>query len=85
MIIKTVTRSFSKTIQERDYEPVNIFASYTAELEKGDNAQEVSENLYKGVVDAVGVSVAEKMWEKYTNPQKTVRRMVKANLEDKAF
>lgn len=80
MIIKEIARSFSKTLQEKDYEPVNVFASYKAELSETDNPEEVSKELYEKAVNDVGLAISEKMWEKFTNPQKVVRENVKKNM-----
>jgi hypothetical protein len=80
-----IARSFSKTIQESAYEPVNVFASYKAEVEEGESISEVSDRLYQMAVDDVGMAISDKLWEKWTNPQKFVRKMVKENNKSVPF
>lgn len=82
MKIIEIARSFSKTIQEKQFEPINIFASYKAELDENDDIEKVSKELYEKAVNDVGLAISEKMWEKWTNPQKAVRKQVKEETEE---
>lgn len=45
MKILTITRSYSRTVQIKQYEPANYFASFTAELDEKDKVEEVSVKL----------------------------------------
>jgi hypothetical protein len=41
--IKEIARSFSKTFQEKQFEPFQVFASYKGELEGNETPEEVRE------------------------------------------
>lgn len=84
MRITEITRSISKTIQEKDYEPVNVFASAKAEVDATDDIKTVSQALAEFVQDQVGVTLSNKDYEKWTNPQAFLRRKQKEK-EEKAF
>jgi len=77
MKITEITRSFSKTIQEKQFEPINVFASYKAEVSEKDDLEKVSQELYEKAVNDVGVAISEAMWERWTNPQKAVKKLTK--------
>ena len=75
MKIIEISRSFSKKVQEKQYEPYEVFASYKAEVtekEAGDVAM-LSNKLFKLAVDDVGVALRERYFEKWTNPAKAVK------------
>ena len=77
MKIIEIARSFSKTIQEKQFEPINIFASYKAEVSEGEDVEKMSKILFKKAVDDVGIAMTEKPWEMWTNPPKAARRITK--------
>lgn len=65
-----VARSFSKTMQVKQYEPINAFASYKAVLKPGTTQKEVeaiSSALYKMAVRAVERDILNTA-EKHTAP-----------------
>ena len=65
-----VSRSYSKRVQEAQYEPVEYFSSYTAIVKPGATEEEIkliSEDLAERVED----EVMEKI-----NPSKTISRRV---------
>lgn len=80
MKILEITRSFSKTIQERPFEPISIFASYKAEVDEKDDIKKVSAELYKNAMNDVGEDISKKAYEIWTNPQKVVRADVKESM-----
>lgn len=45
-MIKEISRSFSKTIQLHEYEPIQSFCSITAECDEK-NVKEISDSIYK--------------------------------------
>jgi predicted AAA+ superfamily ATPase len=81
MKITEITRSFSKTIQEKQFEPISIFASYKAEVDEKDDIKEVSAELYKNAMNDVGIEISKKSYEIWTNPQKVVRANVKEDMK----
>ena len=80
MKIIEIARSFSKTIQEKQFEPINIFASYKAEVSENEDVEKVSKILFKKAVDDVGIAMTEKPWEMWTNPPKAARRVGKGDV-----
>jgi hypothetical protein len=85
MKITEITRSFSKTIQEKQFEPISFFASYKAEVDENDDLKKVSAELYENAIDDVGIAIDKKLYERWTNPQKVVREKVKEDLKDLPF
>ena len=82
--ITEISRSFSKTIQERQYEPISIFSSYKGELDGSETPEQIkefSESLYILAMNDVGLAYSEKEYQRWTNPQKVVRTVVKATIK----
>ena len=76
-----VSRSFSRKIQLNQFEPIELFCSYKATLDEGDDLEKVSHELYRRAMNDVFVEIEEKKWETWTNPQKVAREMTKAGIE----
>lgn len=77
MKIIEISRSFSKKIQEAQFEPFEVFASYKAEVGETENLPEMSNKLFKMAVDDVGLALSDKYFEKWTNPQRASRQIKK--------
>lgn len=71
--IKEISRSFSKTFQEAQFEPFNVFASYKGELEGDETAEEVvqaSDYLYELAQEDV-----RRITDMWTNRREANKRM----------
>jgi hypothetical protein len=79
MKIIEVSRSFSAKIQIKQFEPIETFASYKAEVDEKDDLQKVSNDLYERAMNDVGMTISDAKWNKWLNPQKEVRKIVKSN------
>ena len=60
-----ITRSFSRKVQQSQYEPIEMFASVKANVAKDADLNTISEQLQAWAVDQV-----EKDLEKYNQPKK---------------
>jgi hypothetical protein len=85
MKIIEISRSFSRKIQLNQFEPIELFCSYKAEVDENDDLAKISHELYTKAMNDVFVEIAEKGWEIWTNPQKVVRQNVKEKLNTKPF
>lgn len=78
MKITEITRSFSKTFQEKDYEPFNVFCSVKAELGEGDDPAKVSDALHE-----MAQADVRRITDMWTNKRAAMKRVREDN--EKAF
>lgn len=74
MKITEITRSFSKTLQEKQFEPINIFASYKGELDGTETPEEIekfSEELFQ-----LAKATVQKHQTAFENPKKYIKEVI---------
>jgi len=65
MKIIEISRSFSAKKQLAQYEPIEIFSSYKAEVDEKDDIEKVSHELYKRAMDDVGRDLSDALYDKW--------------------
>ena len=76
MKITEITYSIGRTIQIKQYEPINFHASAKAEVAENEDLDKSYAELKKIVTAQIGKEIA--MWE---NPQMVLRRMQQAGAD----
>lgn len=74
--ITEITYSVGRTMQIKQYEPINFHASAKAEVSEGEDIDKAYSELKKVVTAQIGKEVAA--WE---NPQMVLRRMQQAGAD----
>ena len=76
MKITEVARSFSKTFQEKDFEPFNVFASYKGEVQgTPEEIREFSEYLSKLAEEDV-----RRITDLWTNKREAKKRIAESKI-----
>jgi hypothetical protein len=76
MKITEITASLGRTIQIKQFEPLNFHASIKAEVGEGEDLNKAFEEIKKIVKDQVAKEIV--IWE---NPQMVLRRMQQAGAD----
>lgn len=69
MNLKTITKKAEKTWQEEQYEPITVSNEVTAELEAGDDVQEVGDVLYHIAMQQCNVDLLKRTMEAEMDPE----------------
>jgi len=75
-----IARSFSQTKQVSAYQPIQVFASYKATLEKGESEKKVSEELYRKAKADVEEGINEFTSSNGINPKRLISAVDKISV-----